>query len=169
MILAGLAVLTAYYLWGRTSEPSQPVLSSSLPPSSTNSAPPFTLSDISNRSVSLSDFKGKVVILDFWATWCPPCKREIPDFVLLQSQYGSAGLQVIGIGLDEPSKLQAFAQQNAMNYPILVGTEEVVARYGGIEGIPTTFVIDQSGVIRQKFEGYRPRQVFEEEIKRLLK
>jgi peroxiredoxin len=140
----------------------------SLPVDAASAAPAFTLTDIKGKSVSLSDFKGKVVILDFWATWCPPCKREIPDFINLQKEYGARGLQVVGIALDEPGKVQAFASQNGINYPVLLGTDDIAWKYGGIQGIPTTFVIDKTGKIAAKFEGYRPRDVFESEIKKRL-
>jgi peroxiredoxin len=140
----------------------------SLPVDAASAAPAFTLTDLNGKSVSLSDFKGKVVILDFWATWCPPCKREIPDFINLQKEYGARGLQVVGIALDEPGKVQAFASQNGINYPVLLGTDDIAWKYGGIQGIPTTFVIDKTGKITAKFEGYRPRDVFESEIKKRL-
>jgi len=139
-----------------------------LPGDATPAAPAFTLTDINGKSVSLSDFKGKVVILDFWATWCPPCKREIPDFIKLQKEFGSRGLQVVGIALDEPGKVQAYASQNGINYPVLLGSDDIAWKYGGIQGIPTTFIIDKTGKIVSKFEGYRPREVFESEIKKKL-
>jgi peroxiredoxin len=131
-------------------------------------APAFTLVDLAGKSVSLSDFRGKVVVLDFWATWCPPCRREIPDFINLQKQYAAQGVQIIGIALDEPEKVQAFARDNGMNYPVLLGNDAISALYGGIEGIPTTFIIDKTGRIVNKFEGFRPRGTFEAEIKKLL-
>jgi len=108
------------------------------------------------------------VILDFWATWCPPCKREIPDFIGLQSKYGGRGLQVIGVGLDEPGKLKEFAEQNGMNYAVLLGNDEIARRYGGISGIPTTFVIDRRGAIVGRYEGFRPGSFFEGQVQRLL-
>jgi cytochrome c biogenesis protein CcmG/thiol:disulfide interchange protein DsbE len=141
----------------------------SLPPSElAGAAPGFSLTDIKGRKVSLADFKGKVVILDFWATWCPPCKREIPDFISLQTDYASQGLQVVGIALDEPDKVVQFAHDQGMNYPVLLGTDEIAARYGGISGIPTTFILDKSGKIVERYEGFRPRGVFEDAIKKLL-
>jgi cytochrome c biogenesis protein CcmG/thiol:disulfide interchange protein DsbE len=107
-------------------------------------------------------------VLDFWATWCPPCRAEIPDFIDLQNEYGSQGVQIVGIALDEPEKVLAFARQNGMNYPVLLGSDEVSMKYGGIEGIPTTFIIDRDGKIVNRFEGFRPREVFETEIKKVL-
>ncbi len=134
----------------------------------TQAAPGFRLMDIEGHAVSLSDFRGKVVILDFWATWCPPCRREIPDFIALQSQYKSRGLQIVGVALDEPGKVKGFADYNGMNYPVLLGNDDVSAEYGGISGIPTTFIIDRKGNIVQKFEGFTPKQLFESEILKLL-
>ncbi len=143
---------------------------SGLPSASSGSsaAPEFRLSDIQGRTVSLSDFRGKVVILDFWATWCPPCRREIPDLISLQSQYKGEGLQIVGVALDEPDKVKGFAQYMQMNYPVLLGNDDVSALYGGISGIPTTFIIDRKGKIVQRFEGFTERAVFESEIKQLF-
>jgi len=167
--LAVVAVVAGYYLLDRNDSKAAGAMKPTLPPSEVaGAAPAFTLTGLDGRPVSLSDFRGKVVVLDFWATWCPPCKREIPDFIDLQKEYGSKDLQIVGIALDEPDKVQAFARQNGMNYPVLLGTDDVAMRYGGIEGIPTTFVIDKSGKIVAKFEGFRPREVFETEIKKLL-
>jgi cytochrome c biogenesis protein CcmG/thiol:disulfide interchange protein DsbE len=169
IVLAVAAVVAGYYLFGRSELKATSALKPALPASEVaGAAPAFTLTNLDGKSVSLADFRGKVVVLDFWATWCPPCKREIPDFIDLQKEYGSQGVQIVGIALDEPDKVQAFARQNGMNYPVLLGSDEVSMRYGGIEGIPTTFIIDKSGKIVDKFEGFRPRQVFETEIKKLL-
>ncbi len=167
VVLALAVVSTAYFVWSHASTPASP--GSAMSNAGSGKAPTFTLPDIDNKQVSLSDFKGKVVVLDFWATWCPPCRKEIPDFINLQKEYGSKGVQFVGIGLDDAGKLRAFAQQYQMNYPVLVGTQDIAMKYGGIQGIPTTFIIDRSGTVVSKFEGYRPRQVFEDEIKKLLK
>jgi len=130
----------------------------------------FTLLDINGRSVSLSDFKGKVIILDFWATWCPPCKAEIPHFIELYYKYKSKGLEIIGIGLDTGGAkvLKEFANANGVTYPILVGNNNVTNAYGGVRGIPTTFVIDREGNIIKKLVGYQTKEVFEELIQDLL-
>ena len=118
--------------------------------------------------VSLGDYRGKVVILNFWATSCGPCKQEIPDFITLQSRYGSRGLQVIGIGLDDPDKLKEFAEKSGMNYEVLLGTNEVAWLFGGISGIPRTFVIDKGGTIVSIYSGPRSGSLFEDEVRRLL-
>jgi cytochrome c biogenesis protein CcmG/thiol:disulfide interchange protein DsbE len=167
--LAVIAVVAGYYIYGRGESNAGSAMKPMLPPGElAGSAPAFTLTDLNGKPVSLADFRGKVVVLNFWATWCPPCRREIPDFIDLQREYGSRGVQIVGIALDEPEKVQAFARQNGMNYPVLLGSDEISMKYGGIEGIPTTFIIDKDGKIVNRFEGFRPREVFEAEIKQLL-
>ncbi len=133
-------------------------------------APDFILPDLNGKSVSLSSFKGKVVILDFWATWCPPCREEIPHFKALYAAYHSKGLEVIGVALDQGGvgDVAPFAKDNGINYPLVIGNEAVVQAYGGIRGIPTTFIIDRQGRIVQKYVGARDKKVFEEAIQPLL-
>jgi peroxiredoxin len=133
-------------------------------------APEFALKDISGVERKLSDFKNKVVIIDFWATWCPPCKAEIPHFIDLYSQYKDQGLEIIGISLDFGGEkiLPAFINKNNINYTILLGGEEVSDLYGGIAAIPTTFIIDKDGYIRKKYIGYNEKAVFENDVKELL-
>jgi len=169
-ILAALiAVLAGYYVLGKSAATGANVTKPSLPPADVaGQAPGFTLTDVQGRAVSLADFRGKVVVLDFWATWCPPCRREIPDFITLQSEFGSKGVQFVGIALDEPGNVKAFAQQNGMNYPVLLGDDDVAKSYGGISGIPTTFIIDRGGKIVNRFVGFRPREAFEKEIRKSL-
>jgi len=134
------------------------------------SAPSFTLQDLNGKPVSLSDFKGKVVILDFWATWCPPCVIEIPHFIELYEQYKDQGFAMVGISLDSAgiSVVKSFARKYQINYPILMTDGQVDRVYGGITAIPTTFVIDSAGNIRRKYIGYRDKAVFEADIKALL-
>lgn len=164
-----VAVGALYYFVSGNTTAEETSLSPRLPSGAiTGNAPDFSLTDIDGRSVSLKDFRGKVVILDFWATWCPPCKMEIPDFIALQSEFAGRDVQIIGIALDEPDKVKSFAMQNGMNYPVLLGSDEISQRYGGIDGIPTTYVIDKQGRIAARYEGYRSRAVFESAIRRLL-
>lgn len=140
-------------------------------PSDGRVAPDFTLKSTDGKTVKLSDYRGKVVIVDFWATWCPPCKAEIPDFIKLYSRHKDGGFQMIGISLDEGGlkDVVPFMKEYGINYPIVLGTEEVVSAYGGIRGIPTTFVIDKKGYVRGAFEGYRPASVFANLIQQLTK
>ncbi|MFH1288443.1 MAG: redoxin domain-containing protein [bacterium] len=137
----------------------------------TEPAPNFTLPDIDGKNVSLTDFSGKVIILDFWATWCPPCRSEIPHFVELYDTYKDKGLVIIGIDVDpkeNASVLKPFAAQYGITYPLLLGTEQVENLYGGIQYIPTTFIIDRNGNIIQEFVGGKAKSVFEEAILKLL-
>lgn len=133
-------------------------------------APEFTLLDIDGNKVSLSDFKGKVVILDFWATWCPPCIAEIPHFIELYDEYKNRGLEVIGISVDWNGQrvVPPFAEERGINYILLLGDDEVTDLYGGIISIPTTFILDREGGIRKRYMGYRDKEVFERDIKELL-
>ncbi|HEY0789595.1 MAG TPA: TlpA disulfide reductase family protein [Chthoniobacterales bacterium] len=133
-------------------------------------AAPWQLNDVNGKALKLSDFKGKVVILDFWATWCPPCRAEIPGFVALQKKYAGSGLTVIGVSLDEqgPSVVKPFMQRLAMNYPVVMGDEKISADYGGISAIPTTFVIDREGNVVTSHQGFTDQATFEAEISPLL-
>jgi thiol-disulfide isomerase/thioredoxin len=130
----------------------------------------WKLTDLNGRNVSFSDFRGKIMILDFWATWCLPCRVEIPHFVELQKQYGNKGLTVIGVSLDEqgPKVVKKFVKQLGVNYPIVIGNAKVAESYGGIDAIPTTFVIDRQGRIASRHMGYDDKTVFEKEIQSLL-
>ena len=134
-------------------------------------APNFTLYDLDNNEVSLKSFKGKVVLLDFWATWCYPCRMEIPHFIRLQEDYNSSGLEVIGIALDKGgvSTVKPFAEKEGINYTIVIGDVSVTKDYGGIKSIPTTFMIDKKGIVYIKYVGV-PKDigVFERDVKELL-
>ncbi len=150
--------------------PAPPVTDEAPPAPDSKTAPSFTLQDLNSKQVSLSDFKGKVVILDFWATWCPPCVKEIPHFVELYEQYKDQEFTIVGISLDRQgvSVVKPFVQKYQVNYPILMTDSQVDKAYGGIASIPTTFIIDSAGNIRHKYIGYRDKAVFETDIKALL-
>jgi len=133
-------------------------------------APDFILYDVDSNKVKLSDYSGKVVILDFWATWCPPCRRGIPDLISIQSEYKD-NLVVIGISLDDETTqgdIPSFMKSFGINYPIVFGTMDVVTAYGNIEAIPTSFIIDQSGNIVKSYMGLVPKEIIEGEIDSLL-
>lgn len=133
-------------------------------------APAFTLKDLDGKDVQLSSFKGKIVVLDFWATWCPPCREEIPGFVSIQETYGDKGVQVIGVTVDkEADKVKTFVTSQKIGYPILFANKETLEAYGGIQSIPTTFIIDQEQKIVEKHIGFAEKSFFEEKIKALLK
>jgi thiol-disulfide isomerase/thioredoxin len=133
-------------------------------------APVWELKDLNGKSVKSSDLKGKVVILDFWATWCGPCRMEIPGFIELQKKYGSKGLVVVGIALDDAGAgvVKPFATKAAINYTLLIGDEKVQRAFGDVEALPTTFVVDREGRIVTKHVGYSGKAAFENEITRLL-
>jgi thiol-disulfide isomerase/thioredoxin len=117
-------------------------------------APEFSLSDLKGQKLSLSDHKGKVVLLDFWATWCGPCEEEIPQFIQLQNQYGAQGLQIIGLSMDDSAKpVNAFYERVKMNYPVAVADANLGQLYGGVFGLPVNFVIARDGRIAAKFVG----------------
>ena len=137
---------------------------------SKTAAPDWQLSDVDGKPVKLSDFKGKVVILDFWATWCPPCRAEIPGFIAIQTKYANKGFTMIGVSLDEqgPSVVKPFMRKVGMNYPVVMGTPKVAGDYGGIQAIPTTFVIDRQGNVVAAYQGFTDQSTFESVIGPLL-
>ncbi|MBI5207459.1 MAG: TlpA family protein disulfide reductase [Candidatus Firestonebacteria bacterium] len=136
----------------------------------TKKAPDFTLKNINNENITLSSFDGKVIILNFWATWCPPCRNEIPGFIELYNSYKDKNFVIIGVSLDNDGKavLESFIKEHGINYPVLLGNNEVTRLYGGIRGIPTTFIINKNRDIVQSFIGFRDKAIFENEIKKLL-
>lgn len=136
------------------------------------SAPDFELKvvDDGGKTLKLSDFKGKAVIVNFWATWCEPCKVEMPWLVDFQKKYGPEGLQIVGIAMDDTDEktIASFAHKMGVNYPIVVGTEKVADLYGGIEGMPTLFFVDRSGKIVDHELGLRSMDLIENNIKKSL-
>ena len=127
-------------------------------------APDFTLTSLDGKKITLSAFKGKVVILDFWATWCPPYRAEIPGFVEIYNKYNSSGLVIIGVALDTPEKVRAFVKSNKITYPVVIGNNDLANLYGGIQGMPTTFVIDKNGKVLTTHVGYVDKAVFVKEF-----
>ena len=130
----------------------------------------FTLKDMNGADVRLSSFKGKIILLNFWATWCHPCKEEIPDLIALQTEYKD-DLVVLGFSIDDkPDELKEYAAKYAMNYPVLVGAghENIQEAYGPMWGVPVTIIIGRDGRIAKKQSGIRTHEQFDREIKRLL-
>ena len=133
-------------------------------------APDFALQSLDGKTVHLSDFRGKAVLLNFWATWCEPCKLEMPWFAELQNQYGPQGLAVVGVAMDDagPDKIAKFAKDVGVNYPVLLGKESVGDAYGGLEYLPTSFYIDRDGKVVQRVFGLRSRSDIEDWVKEAL-
>ncbi|MHB8764286.1 MAG: TlpA family protein disulfide reductase [Deferrisomatales bacterium] len=128
---------------------------SSEAPVNLRAAPSFTLNTLDGKSVSLSDYRGKVVLLHFWATWCPPCRVAIPHEVELQKKYGPQGFAVLGLSLDRNLEdLERFLSREAVNYPMLVVDDATRAAYGGVPTVPLTILIDRGGSIRKRSLGY---------------
>jgi peroxiredoxin len=134
-------------------------------------APDFTLKDANGTTVKLSDYKGKVVLLDFWATWCGPCKIEIPWFMEFEQAYKDKGFAVVGVSMDEEgwTAVKPYIQDRKINYRILLGNEQVGQLYGGLDSLPTTMLIDRAGRIAKVHIGLETgKQGFKDEIENLL-
>jgi len=144
----------------------------SINPSATNHplAPEFSLTDINGQKFDLVSYRGKVVLLDFWATWCAPCKTEIPHFIDMQNKYGPQGLQIVGLSLDDSAgPVRKFYADEKMNYPVAVADDKLAEAYGGVLGLPIAFLIDRDGHIIAKHIGETDASVFEKEIGEALK
>jgi peroxiredoxin len=123
-------------------------------------APDFTLNDLKGNQISLSEYKGKVLFLNFWATWCPPCRAEIPDFIEVYDEYKSKGLEILGVSVDEigADKVSKFVERYKMNYPVAMATNELFRNYPPPQHIPTTIVIDRDGKIQHRKVGLMSKQ-----------
>ncbi|MFZ0805567.1 MAG: TlpA disulfide reductase family protein [Candidatus Sulfotelmatobacter sp.] len=133
-------------------------------------APDFTLESLNGQNLRLSDLRGKAVLLNFWATWCAPCKIEMPWFVELQNEYGAQGLQIVGVAMDDSSKddIAKFAKDMGVNYPVLIGKEAVGEEYGGVPALPESFFIGRDGKIVDKIIGLKGRAEIEDAVKKAL-
>lgn len=133
-------------------------------------APQFVRNDLENRKLDLSAYKGKVILLDFWATWCASCQLEMPRFVAWQSQFGPRGLQIIGISMDDdPALARELYKKMKLNYPVAMGDEKLGQLYGGVLGLPLTFLIDSQGKVQAQFRGETDLKLIEEQFKPLLR
>ncbi|MCC6861387.1 MAG: redoxin domain-containing protein [Bryobacterales bacterium] len=150
---------------------SKPVEATSLKPAAERkAAPDFTLKDAYGRPLKLSDYKGKVVLLDFWATWCGPCKIEIPWFMEFERKYKDQGFAVIGVAMDDEGweVVNPFVSDLGINYRIVQGSDSVAQLFGGIEALPTTFLIDRTGRIAAMHVGLASKGDFEDGIRQLV-
>lgn len=134
-------------------------------------APDFELEQMNGETFRLSDHRGEVIVVNFWATWCPPCKKEIPGFVELQNEFGSEGVLFVGVSLDEGGfdAVRPFAEKMDINYPLVVDDGTVASKYGGVRALPTSFVVGPEGKIQYARPGFLPENVLREKLKPLLK
>jgi cytochrome c biogenesis protein CcmG/thiol:disulfide interchange protein DsbE len=135
-------------------------------------APNFSLKTLDGTAFRLKDHRGEVVVLNFWATWCPPCRREIPMFVKLQRELGDQGLQFVGVALERsagPKKVWAFAEKMNMNYPVGLGTGTIAKKYGGVRTLPQTYIIGPDGKIRGHIPGMATESMLRPGLEKLLR
>lgn len=133
--------------------------------------PDFSLKDLRGKELSSADFKGKVVLVDFWATWCQPCKKEMPGYQKLLDAHGKRGLVVVGFKFDTMADTEdplRFARRIGVHYPLAVASDSLRKAFGGIEGLPTTLLYDRQGILRQKIVGFEYTSVVESDLKPLL-
>jgi len=135
-------------------------------------APAWDLPQVGGGRLSSADLAGKIVVIDFWATWCPPCQAEIPTYVELQAAFNAKGVVFVGVSLDQGgdavARVRTFMERFRINYPIVMGDLEVVEAFGGIDSIPTTIVVDRKGRIVQRKVGYKPKSFIEDLLNDLL-
>jgi cytochrome c biogenesis protein CcmG, thiol:disulfide interchange protein DsbE len=133
--------------------------------------PEFSVKDLQGREISSADLRAEVVLIDFWATWCQPCKKEMPGYQRLVDRYGSQGFAVIGFKFDTMADTEdpvLFAKKIGVRYPLALASDELKQRFGGIEGLPTTMLYDRQGILRKKVIGFEYAETFEADLKRLL-
>jgi thiol-disulfide isomerase/thioredoxin len=133
--------------------------------------PEFSVKDLQGREISSADLRGKVVLIDFWATWCQPCKKEMPGYQKLVDHYGSRGFAVVGFKFDTMVDTEdpvLFAKKIGVRYPLAIATDDLKQKFGGIEGLPTTMLYDRHGILRKKVIGFESTDVIESVIKSLL-
>jgi thiol-disulfide isomerase/thioredoxin len=136
-----------------------------------SSLPEFAVKDLQGHEISSADLRGTVLLIDFWATWCQPCKKEMPGYQKLAERYGSRGFVVIGFKFDTNADIEdpvQFAQKMGVHYPLAVAPDELKQKFGGIEGLPTTLLYDRKGILRKKVIGFEYTDAFESELKPFL-
>lgn len=165
-VLLGLVLVGAGTLWQADSEPAWPA-----PETAPDEAPSFSLYTLDGEAFRLEEHRGKVVVLNFWATWCPPCRREIPTFVKLQRELGDRGLQFVGVALERsagPGDVRAFAEKMNVNYPVGLGNGRIAQKYGGVRGLPETFIIGPGGTIQGHIQGMATESMLRPGLEALL-
>jgi peroxiredoxin len=161
LLLVALLLGVCFAAGGRTASAADSLLN--------KKAPQFTRTDLNGQALDLASLRGKVVLLDFWATWCAPCQVEMPRFAQWQRQYGPQGLQVIGISMDdEPAPARRLVAKLKLNYPVAMGDEKLGELYGGVLGLPLIYLIDRDGNVRAKFQGETDLKIIETQLKVLL-
>ena len=168
--LGAATVLCAALLTTTSCVSEQPVRAAVKDAKARKPAPDFTLKDVNGKPVKLSEYKGKVVLLNFWATWCGPCKIEIPWFKEFETTYKNQGFAVLGVAMDDDGweSVKPYVKEKEVNYRVVVGTEQVSVLYGDVESLPTTFVIDREGRIASVHIGLISKSDYANEIKQLL-
>lgn len=158
-----IAILFAFVSAGRGAAPRKNALLN-------KPAPAFARTSLDNQRVDLSALRGRVVLLNFWATWCAPCQVEMPRFVEWQKKHQADGLSIVGVSMDDdPETVKALLRKKPVNYPVLMGDEKLGLAYGGVLGLPVTYLIDRQGVIRARYQGQTDLNAIEADIRRLLK
>lgn len=162
-----LAALVAFGIFEAGRRRAHRNSTTSSPPVSV-SAPDLSLKDLNGNRINTGDYRGKIVLVNFWAAWCVPCAKEIPDFMKLEQKYGGK-LQVIGISIDDnESELRAFYKNHNMDYPVVRGDQKIADAYGGVPGLPTTYIVDQENHIRGRQVGSTDFPRLEQQVSRLL-
>lgn len=167
---AALAVALVFCLGGCSKRSSAPEPQNLTSTKDRKTAPGFVLKDAGGAAVNLADYKGNVVLLNFWATWCGPCKIEIPWFIDFQQQYKDRGFTVLGLSLDDDGwkSVTPYVAEHKINYPVVMGNDQVSQLYGGIDSLPTTFIIDRAGRVAASHFGLVDRSEYLNEIVKLL-
>lgn len=171
LVLFVFSVSSVSNTWSVTKLTSSNFISINAEEKEGDKAPDFALKSVDGKIIKLSDYKGKIIILDFWATWCPPCRRGVPDLISIQNEF-KKDVVVIGISLDREKTIKdvpGFIKDYGINYPVVYGDDKVTIDYGGIRSIPTSFVIDRKGNVVDSHIGLVPKTVFVDKVKELLK